>query len=179
MRGARFLPAFVRPTRREGVVVWRGAAPRAPLGEFGGGVAAHGWAPCRQLCGRPVALGSSPLRCGSLPTTPSTTTAAGQWVAPLSVRRPRRWPPRRRGCALPGRRAATAAAVGGSGEGARSRAGQRVHSSVVRAADCRSAGPWFKSGCALLRQSLEECRSNLLRQSSTHFDMRSKTSNRK
>ena len=25
-----------------------------------------------------------------------------------------------------------------------------VHSSVVRAADCRSAGPWFKSGCALL-----------------------------
>ena len=23
-----------------------------------------------------------------------------------------------------------------------------VHSSVVRAADCRSAGPWFKSGCA-------------------------------
>ena len=54
-----------------------------------------------------------------------------------------------------------------------------VHSSVVRAADCRSAGPWFKSGCALLRQSLEECRSNLLRQSSTHFDMRSKTSNRK
>ena len=26
----------------------------------------------------------------------------------------------------------------------------RVHSSVVRAADCRSAGPWFKSGCALL-----------------------------
>ena len=27
--------------------------------------------------------------------------------------------------------------------------GRRVHSSVVRAADCRSAGPWFKSGCAL------------------------------
>jgi hypothetical protein len=26
-----------------------------------------------------------------------------------------------------------------------------VHSSVVRAADCRSAGPWFKSGCALFR----------------------------
>ena len=26
---------------------------------------------------------------------------------------------------------------------------KRVHSSVVRAADCRSAGPWFKSGCAL------------------------------
>ena len=25
-----------------------------------------------------------------------------------------------------------------------------VHSSVVRAADCRSAGPWFKSGCALV-----------------------------
>ena len=24
-----------------------------------------------------------------------------------------------------------------------------VHSSVVRVADCRSAGPWFKSGCAL------------------------------
>ena len=24
-----------------------------------------------------------------------------------------------------------------------------VHSSVARAADCRSAGPWFKSGCAL------------------------------
>ena len=30
------------------------------------------------------------------------------------------------------------------------RNGIRVHSSVVRAADCRSAGPWFKSGCALL-----------------------------
>ena len=27
---------------------------------------------------------------------------------------------------------------------------QWVHSSVVRAADCRSAGPWFKSGRALL-----------------------------
>ena len=27
---------------------------------------------------------------------------------------------------------------------------RRVHSSVVRVADCRSAGPWFKSGCALL-----------------------------
>ena len=27
--------------------------------------------------------------------------------------------------------------------------GRRVHSSVARAADCRSAGPWFKSGCAL------------------------------
>ena len=27
--------------------------------------------------------------------------------------------------------------------------GRRVHSSVVRAADCRSAGPWFKSWCAL------------------------------
>ena len=25
----------------------------------------------------------------------------------------------------------------------------RVHSSAARAADCRSAGPWFKSGCAL------------------------------
>ena len=25
-----------------------------------------------------------------------------------------------------------------------------VHSSVARAADCRSAGPWLKSGCALL-----------------------------
>jgi hypothetical protein len=25
-----------------------------------------------------------------------------------------------------------------------------VHSSVVRAADCRSAGPWFKSGCTLV-----------------------------
>ena len=25
----------------------------------------------------------------------------------------------------------------------------RVHSSVARAADCRSAGPWLKSGCAL------------------------------
>merc|ERR1712242_341011 len=24
-----------------------------------------------------------------------------------------------------------------------------VHSSVVRAADCRSAGPWFESGCAI------------------------------
>ena len=24
-----------------------------------------------------------------------------------------------------------------------------VHSSVVRVADCRSAGPWLKSGCAL------------------------------
>ena len=29
-----------------------------------------------------------------------------------------------------------------------------VHSSVVRAADCRSAGPWFKSGCALLRAAI-------------------------
>ena len=29
-----------------------------------------------------------------------------------------------------------------------------VHSSVVRAADCRSAGPWLKSGCALGK----ECR---------------------
>ena len=29
-----------------------------------------------------------------------------------------------------------------------------VHSSVVRAADCRSAGPWFKSGCALTHVSL-------------------------
>ena len=29
-----------------------------------------------------------------------------------------------------------------------------VHSSVVRAADCRSAGPWFKSGCALFGASL-------------------------
>ena len=28
----------------------------------------------------------------------------------------------------------------------------RVHSSVVRAADCRSAGPWLKYGCALLRK---------------------------
>ena len=28
-----------------------------------------------------------------------------------------------------------------------------VHSLVVRAADCRSAGPWFKSGCALLHSS--------------------------
>ena len=25
----------------------------------------------------------------------------------------------------------------------------RVHSSVARAADCRSAGPWLESGCAL------------------------------
>ncbi len=31
--------------------------------------------------------------------------------------------------------------------------GKRVHSSVVRAADCRSAGPWLKSGCALLQLS--------------------------
>ena len=30
-----------------------------------------------------------------------------------------------------------------------------VHSSVVRAADCRSAGPWFKSGCALLLARLQ------------------------
>ena len=29
---------------------------------------------------------------------------------------------------------------------------RRVHSSVVRAADCSSAGPWFKSGCALTRE---------------------------
>ena len=28
----------------------------------------------------------------------------------------------------------------------------RVHSPVVGAADCRSAGPWFKSGCALARK---------------------------
>jgi hypothetical protein len=26
---------------------------------------------------------------------------------------------------------------------------RRAHSSLVRAAGCRSAGPWFKSGCAL------------------------------
>ena len=30
----------------------------------------------------------------------------------------------------------------------------RVHSSVVREADCRSAGPWFKSGCALFMCSI-------------------------
>ena len=30
---------------------------------------------------------------------------------------------------------------------------ERVHSSVVRAADCRSAGPWFKSGCALISRA--------------------------
>ena len=36
----------------------------------------------------------------------------------------------------------------------------RVHSSVARAADCRSAGPWFKSGCALRR--LLRCASCLL-----------------
>ena len=29
-----------------------------------------------------------------------------------------------------------------------------VHSSVVRAADCRSAGPWFKSGCALVHNPI-------------------------
>ena len=34
----------------------------------------------------------------------------------------------------------------------------RVHSSVVRAADCRSAGPWFKSGCALLRAAKAQWR---------------------
>ncbi len=33
------------------------------------------------------------------------------------------------------------------------RPAKRVHSSVVRAADCRSAGPWLKSGCALLQLS--------------------------
>ena len=34
-------------------------------------------------------------------------------------------------------------------------AGTWVHSSVVRAADCRSADPWFKSGCALMHAHLE------------------------
>ena len=34
-----------------------------------------------------------------------------------------------------------------------SNASMWVHSSVVRAADCRSAGPWFKSGCALWHDS--------------------------
>ena len=29
-----------------------------------------------------------------------------------------------------------------------------VHSSVVRAVDCRSAGPWFKSGCALFNAEI-------------------------
>ena len=37
---------------------------------------------------------------------------------------------------------------------------QWVHSSVVRAADCRSAGPWFKSGCALLSVLLLSCSSH-------------------
>ena len=32
---------------------------------------------------------------------------------------------------------------------------KRVHSPVVRAADCRSTGPWFKSGCALI--AAHEC----------------------
>ena len=31
-----------------------------------------------------------------------------------------------------------------------------VHSSVVRAADCRSAGPWLKSGCALCKNLCHE-----------------------
>ena len=33
-----------------------------------------------------------------------------------------------------------------------------VHSSVVRAADCRSAGPWFKSGCALFLSCVSQSR---------------------
>ena len=33
----------------------------------------------------------------------------------------------------------------------------RVYSSAVRAADCRSAGPWFDSGCALFL-GMTECR---------------------
>ena len=32
-----------------------------------------------------------------------------------------------------------------------------VHSSVVRAADCRSAGPWLKSGCALFARIVFVC----------------------
>ena len=62
-----------------------------------------------------------------------------------------------------GRTCPIAARWGGSGGGGRVKVGPSarvwahfppcnvwVHSSVVRAADCRSAGPWFKSGCALL-----------------------------
>ena len=37
------------------------------------------------------------------------------------------------------------------------RPAKRVHSSVVRAADCRSAGPWFKSGCALFAGCVANC----------------------
>ena len=33
-----------------------------------------------------------------------------------------------------------------------------VNSSVVRAADCRSAGPWLKSGCALLHRFVAAAR---------------------
>ena len=38
-----------------------------------------------------------------------------------------------------------------------------VHSSVARAADCRSAGPWFKSGCALLSAGAGQPLSDQLR----------------
>ena len=48
-----------------------------------------------------------------------------------------------------------------------------VHSSVVRAADCRSAGPWFKSRCALsyvflmtLTDQLRVCKQCACRESS-------------
>ena len=37
-----------------------------------------------------------------------------------------------------------------------------VHSSVVRAADCRSAGPWFKSGCALCTIAKGQCQLSIL-----------------
>ena len=42
-----------------------------------------------------------------------------------------------------------------------------VHSSVVRAADCRSAGPWFKSGCALFCARLFQSSTSKLILSST------------
>ena len=45
---------------------------------------------------------------------------------------------------------------------------KRVHSSVVRAADCRSAGPWFKSGCAL--QLCMLCTEDCCTESQHHHD---------
>ena len=42
----------------------------------------------------------------------------------------------------------------------------RVHSSVVRAADCRSAGPWLKSRCALSSVCCAHMLSSMMRHSS-------------
>ena len=45
-----------------------------------------------------------------------------------------------------------------------------VHSSVVRATNCRSAGPWFKSGCALFN-TRPWCPTSQLRSGHTMLDI--------